>query len=147
MTQQYHTHVLPAPRAWSSGVERRMRGGTPSTTQPTPPPWLSPKVVTRNAVPNVLARARTRRRVPLAGRRRGGGAAVCLVVDLCCGGPAAPRKQLPSRDAVALIIHTQLPGSRAAGSLLNRHSGVGRGSLWVATGHVSSEEVRCQKRV
>ena len=33
--------------------------GTPSTTQPTPPPWDSPKVVTRNIRPKVLPMART----------------------------------------------------------------------------------------
>src|SRR5262249_29165020 len=31
-----------------------MRGGQPSTTQPTATPWLSPNVVTRNRWPNVL---------------------------------------------------------------------------------------------
>ena len=46
-----------AGRAWSSALLSCSRGGTPSTTQPTPPPWLSPKVVTRKAVPKVLASA------------------------------------------------------------------------------------------
>src|ERR1700738_2443674 len=31
-----------------------MRGGQPSTTQPTAAPWLSPNVVTRNRWPTVL---------------------------------------------------------------------------------------------
>jgi hypothetical protein len=35
----------------TSSVVMASRGGTPSTTQPTPLPWDSPKVVTRNAVP------------------------------------------------------------------------------------------------
>ena len=34
-------------------------GGTPSTTQPTPPPWLSPNVVTRKLWPKVLPAALT----------------------------------------------------------------------------------------
>jgi hypothetical protein len=34
-------------------------GGTPSTTQPTPPPWLSPNVVTRKLFPKVLPVALT----------------------------------------------------------------------------------------
>ena len=33
-------------------------GGTPSTIQPTAPPWLSPKVVTRKLCPNVFPAAR-----------------------------------------------------------------------------------------
>ncbi len=36
-------------------------GGTPSMTQPTPLPWDSPKVVTRNECPNVFPLALTRR--------------------------------------------------------------------------------------
>jgi hypothetical protein len=41
--------------AWISSFEIRSLGGTPSITQPTPLPCDSPKVVTRKAVPQVLA--------------------------------------------------------------------------------------------
>ena len=43
---------------WSSSREIWSLGGTPSTTQPTPPPWDSPNVVTRNRRPNELPFAR-----------------------------------------------------------------------------------------
>ena len=52
---------------WSSSRVSSSRGGTPSTTQPTPPPWDSPKVVTRNTRPKELPMART----PGSGERRG----------------------------------------------------------------------------
>src|SRR5581483_10464349 len=38
----------------SASVSLR-RGGQPSTTTPTPPPWDSPQVVMRNSWPNVFA--------------------------------------------------------------------------------------------
>ena len=41
--------------AWISSTVMGSRGGTPSMTQPTPLPCDSPKVVTRKAVPQVLA--------------------------------------------------------------------------------------------
>ena len=39
---------------WISASVRARRGGQPSTMQPTPPPWLSPNVVTRKTRPKVL---------------------------------------------------------------------------------------------
>ena len=70
------------------------RGGTPSTTQPTPPPWLSPNVVTLNAVPNVFANARVtagaERRRPRLAARAGSSA----------GGQGLEARILPERDAV-----------------------------------------------
>ena len=44
---------------WSSSRVSWSFGGTPSTTQPTPPPWDSPNVVTRNMRPKELPMART----------------------------------------------------------------------------------------
>src|SRR5436190_13801654 len=38
-----------------SASESSMRGGQPSTTTPTPPPWDSPQVVIRNRCPKVFA--------------------------------------------------------------------------------------------
>ena len=35
--------------------ERGRRGGTPSTTQPIPGPWLSPKLVKENSFPKLLS--------------------------------------------------------------------------------------------
>ena len=35
---------------WISSTRSRRRGGQPSMTTPTPPPWVSPKVVIRNGV-------------------------------------------------------------------------------------------------
>ena len=52
---------------WSSSRVSSSLGGTPSTTQPTPPPWDSPKVVTRNMRPKELPMART----PGSGERGG----------------------------------------------------------------------------
>ena len=40
--------------AWRSAASSGRRGGQPSTTQPIPAPWLSPKVVTRKRWPKVL---------------------------------------------------------------------------------------------
>src|SRR5436309_8948830 len=40
---------------WMSASVSLSRGGQPSTTTPTPPPWLSPQVVMRNRCPNVFA--------------------------------------------------------------------------------------------
>src|SRR6266478_5253713 len=37
-----------------SGLASGIFGGTPSTTTPIAGPWLSPQVVKRNSVPNVL---------------------------------------------------------------------------------------------
>src|SRR5438067_7647522 len=45
-----------------------IRGGTPSTTTPIAGPWLSPQVVKRNSVPNVLPAIR----LPLDDRDVGG---------------------------------------------------------------------------
>src|SRR5687768_8953633 len=42
---------------WRSASVSARRGGQPSTTTPTPPPWLSPQVVTRKRCPNVFAMA------------------------------------------------------------------------------------------
>src|SRR5436853_6253231 len=39
---------------WMSASESFSRGGQPSTTTPTPPPWDSPHVVMRNKWPNEL---------------------------------------------------------------------------------------------
>ena len=41
-----------------SSCEIGTRGGHPSITHPTPPPWLSPNVVTRKSVPKLFAEQR-----------------------------------------------------------------------------------------
>ena len=59
-----HTHSLSlslSPCNWQ--VKRGGEPTYPSMMQPTPRQWLSPKVVTRKYVPNVLMVARQRRRV------------------------------------------------------------------------------------
>ena len=53
--------------AWISSLLIGRRGGTPSTTQPTPLPCDSPNVDTRNSVPNVLPVACTTSRLALQG--------------------------------------------------------------------------------
>ena len=107
---------------WMSAAVSGMRGGQPSTTQPSATPWLSPNVVTRNRVAErvvghclspvrarVVARVTIRGSIPSARSR---GFAVSACCQACVGHdiPCRTSGKLRKRDRVITerIINAKL---------------------------------------